>query len=125
MTTCTTHFVSPAALPPIPPSSGADTDSSWHSRPTVSFDPTLAGTAHSEPSRQQSRIVTSVQSALAAVEPFRRPPERRREARFPYPYPIHLTPYDAGGLPDAERTFVVIGKHLAPHGLDFYYCQPL
>ena len=77
MTTFTTHFVSPAALPPFSPSSGTDTDSSWHSRPTVSFDPTLAGTAHSEPSRQQSRIVTSVQSALVAVEPFRRPPERK------------------------------------------------
>ena len=34
---------------------------------------------------------------------MRRPPgggrrqERRRETRFPYPYPIHLTPYTADG----------------------------
>jgi hypothetical protein len=96
----------------------------------VAFDPRLAAparaeSARAEPARHQSRIVTSVESALAAVEPFRRPLERRREARFPYPYPIHLTPYGPEGLPDAERTFVVIGKHLAPHGLDFYYCQPL
>jgi hypothetical protein len=76
-------------------------------------------------SRRQDRIVSSVESALVAIEPFRRPMERRREARYPYPYPIHLTPFDERGRPDVDRTFVVIGKHLAPHGLDFYFSQPL
>src|SRR4051794_28054398 len=125
MTTCSTEFVSPGALLPAPSASTAETDSTWHRRKTVPFDPRLATPPRDEPSRQQSRIVTSVESALAAVEPFRRPIERRREARFPYPYPIHMTPYGQNGLPDAERSFVVIGKHLAPHGLDFYYGQPL
>jgi hypothetical protein len=130
MTTCSTDFVSPGAVLPAPPASTAETDSTWHRRKTVPFDPHLAappqpGSPRADSSRQPSRIVTSVESALAAVEPFRRPIERRREARFPYPYPIHMTPYGQDGLPDAERTFVVIGKHLAPHGLDFYYCQPL
>jgi hypothetical protein len=74
---------------------------------------------------RHKRIVASVESALAAIEPFQRPLERRREARYPYPYPIHLTPYGAGGRPDVDRTFVVIGKHLAPHGIDFYFSQPL
>lgn len=70
-------------------------------------------------------ISLSVEAALAAIEPFRRPLERRREARRPYPYPIHLTPFDSDGHPDVDRTVVVIGKHLAPHGLDFYCGQPL
>src|SRR6476660_4631922 len=75
--------------------------------------------------RRNDRVVHSVEAALSAIEPFRRPLERRREARRPYPYPIHLTPFDASGQPDVDRTLVVIGKHLAPHGLDFYCGQPL
>jgi hypothetical protein len=75
--------------------------------------------------RQAQRVADSVSAALAAVEPFHRAIERRREVRKPYPYPIHLTPLDASGQPEADRTFVVIGKHLAPHGLDFYGRHPL
>jgi hypothetical protein len=78
-----------------------------------------------ESSGPHDRIRSSVQSALAAIEPFRRPMERRLEARYPYPYPIHLTPLDNSGRPDVNRTFVVIGKHLAPHGIDFYCHSPL
>ena len=75
--------------------------------------------------RRHDAVVSSVRSALDAVEKFRRPLERRREARYPYPYPIHLTPFSRDGSPDVDRTFVVIGKHLAPHGIDFYFSQPL
>jgi len=75
--------------------------------------------------RQGDRIASAIRSALTAIEPSKRAVERRRESRHPYPYPIHLTPLDAGGRPAAERTFVVIGRHLAPHGLDFYCRQPL
>ena len=67
----------------------------------------------------------SVEAALVAIDPTRRTAERRRDARHAYPYPIHLTPYGDDGRPDARRTFVVIGKHLSPHGLDFYCRQPL
>jgi hypothetical protein len=74
---------------------------------------------------ERDAIFATVESAVAAVEPFRRPIERRREARYPYPYPIPLTPYLLDGSPDLERNFVVIGKHLAPHGIDFYCRQPL
>jgi hypothetical protein len=70
-------------------------------------------------------IVASIESAVAAVEQLTRPLERRREARYPYPYPVPLTPLGASGEPDVERTFVVIGKHLAPHGIDFYCKRPL
>jgi len=71
------------------------------------------------------RVAASVQSALWAIEPGRRAGERRRETRHPYPYPIHLTPYGENGRPQVDRTLVVIGKHLSPHGLDFYCRQPL
>jgi hypothetical protein len=91
--------------------------------PPVLSAPVNTGTG--DAGRRQDRVAISVAAALTAVEPFRRPLERRREARHPYPYPIHLTPFDSDGLPDVERTFVVIGKHLAPHGVDFYCTQPL
>jgi len=71
------------------------------------------------------RVAASVHSVLSAVEPAHRASERRREARYPYPYPIHLTPYGDSGRPRVERTFVVIGKHLSEHGLDFYCRAPL
>ena len=77
------------------------------------------------PGRRQDRIAQCVNSAMLAVEPVRRSVERRREARHPYPYPLHLTPLGADGQALAEETFVVIGKHLAPHGVDFYSPQPL
>jgi hypothetical protein len=74
---------------------------------------------------ERDAIYATIESAVAAVEPFRRSIERRREARYPYPYPIPLTPFLLDGTPDVERTFVVIGKHLAPHGIDFYCRHPL
>jgi hypothetical protein len=80
---------------------------------------------HGPEVNQHNPIEASIESAVAAVEAFRRPLERRREARYPYPYPVHLTPFGADGRPDVDRTFVVIGKHLAPHGIDFYCRQPL
>ena len=74
---------------------------------------------------RHDRVAKSVQSAFAALEPHGRALERRRERRLAYPYPIHLTPFDANGEPDPGRTFVVIGKHLAAHGIDFYCPQPV
>jgi hypothetical protein len=96
---------------------------------TCSFDTVLPGLLSSAPqadgSRQGERIAASVLSALMAVEFRRRGAERRRDSRHAYPYPIHLTPFGPDGKPDVERTFVVIGKHISPHGLDFYCRQPL
>jgi hypothetical protein len=74
---------------------------------------------------RRDAIAASIESAIAAVEPFRRSAERRREARYPYPYPVPLTPFLLDGTPDVQQTFVVIGKHLAPHGIDFYCRQPV
>jgi hypothetical protein len=79
----------------------------------------------SDAGRHRDWIMDSIQSALYAVEEAPPRLERRREARYPYPYPIHLTPYGADGQPDVKRTFVVIGKHLAAHGIDFYCPLPV
>jgi hypothetical protein len=96
--------------------------------PTLTLDPlrslNVALAEHSA-DEQLNRVVASVHSALSAVEPRQRTSERRREKRHPYPYPIHLTPYGDDGRPRPDRTFVVIGKHLSDHGLDFYCRQPL
>src|SRR5262245_3831637 len=75
--------------------------------------------------RRGDSIANFIESALAAIEPVPVLMERRRETRYPYPYPIHLTPFDAEGQPNVDRTFVVIGKHLAPHGIDFYCHAPI
>jgi hypothetical protein len=69
-------------------------------------------------------IMASIESAVAAVEQHSGL-ERRREARYPFPYPVPLTPFTEAGDPDTGRTFVVIGKHLAAHGIDFYCKRPL
>lgn len=96
---------------------------------TCSFDtvrPALPAPAIAADSDgQANRIAFSVQSAIFAVEPGRKSLERRRETRYAYPYPIHITPLDADGEPAVLRTFVVIGKHLSPHGVDFYFRLPL
>lgn len=96
---------------------------------TITLDPVRSATfvspAEGAAAPPPDRIAASVHSALAAIEPTRRTGERRREARHAYPYPIHLTPYGENGRPLVERTFVVIGKHLSDHGLDFYCRQPL
>jgi len=73
----------------------------------------------------RDRVAELVESALTAIEPTRRPVERRREARYPYPYPLHVTPVNSDGSAAVEETFVVVGKHLALHGVDFYSRQPL
>lgn len=50
--------------------------------------------------------------------------ERRRDKRFAFPRPIHLTPVDDTDRPVGE-TIVVLGKHLSEGGLDFYHEAPL
>src|SRR5262245_12916078 len=86
---------------------------------------TLATKPLAPPARRTDAIASTVASALAAVELVLRVVERRRESRYPYPSPLHLTPFGEDGLPEVLRTFVVIGKHLAPHGVDFYCGQPI
>ncbi|WP_425615145.1 hypothetical protein NA78x_005042 [Anatilimnocola sp. NA78] len=69
-------------------------------------------------------ISQQVQVALAGAQADRQI-ERRTETRHPYPYPIHMTPVDRDGHPLVDQTFVVVGKHVSNHGVDFYYAQPV
>ena len=51
--------------------------------------------------------------------------ERRRCLRVPFPYPIYLTPVDATGEVEHEKSFSVVGRQLSERGLDFYHNEPL
>jgi hypothetical protein len=62
---------------------------------------------------------------LSSRQTGRTHPERRRDRRYPFPYPIRLVPVTADGCtPDGDE-IVVLGKHLSEHGLDFYHRDPL
>lgn len=50
--------------------------------------------------------------------------ERRRNRRYPYAYPVYLTPLDERDEP-AGPTILVLGKQLSDGGLDFYYDEPI
>ncbi|HMC11400.1 MAG TPA: hypothetical protein VKH44_08925 [Pirellulaceae bacterium] len=91
----------------------------------AALDNGLVAALRAAASGRHDQIGSSVQAALLAVESRAPVLERRREARYPYPYPIHLTPFGASGQPEVDRTFVVIGKHIAPHGIDFYCRKPV
>lgn len=75
--------------------------------------------------RREDPIRETVQLALAGVHGERQLAERRRETRYAYPYPVHLTPVARSGEPNVAQTIVVLGKHLSDHGLDFYHREPL
>jgi hypothetical protein len=71
------------------------------------------------------RVRTRVWSLLAAVDPRGHRLEQRGDARYPYPYLVHLTPLGPGdGVPTGEPV-VVVGKHLSEHGFSFYHPKPL
>jgi hypothetical protein len=66
-----------------------------------------------------------VRQALAGPLAPRKLPERRRDQRHPYPYPIYLTPVGSDGETPAGPSLVVVGKHLSERGLDFYCHEPI
>ncbi|MCE9544907.1 MAG: hypothetical protein K8T25_05230 [Planctomycetia bacterium] len=66
-----------------------------------------------------------IQALILKLYPQGRNPERRREARFPFPYLIRLTPVGRDGQAPLGPTVVVVGKHISEHGLGFYYPAPL
>lgn len=82
------------------------------------------GLASAPTTAAQASVAARVESALVAAQ-GPRAPERRSAPRFPYPYPVYLTPLDAQGRPLSGQTLVVIGRHLSPQGLDFYCTCPL
>ena len=74
--------------------------------------------------RGEQAISVAVRSLLGNI-PLRIGGERRREHRFPFPYPIRLTPMTTDGTVSPAESVVVLGKHLTEHGVDFYYTEPL
>lgn len=79
-----------------------------------------------EPARGAADAVPGlVQQVLGAAGRGPRGHERRREQRTAYPYLIRLTPVGRDGATPVGEDVVVVGKHLSPHGLDFYHREPL
>jgi hypothetical protein len=76
-------------------------------------------------SPREERIRGQVRLVLYSPQRERLLPERRREWRQPFPYPVHLTPVDPDGKRLVDEMQVVIGKHLSELGFDFYHYQPL
>ena len=83
-----------------------------------------------EPSAmREEQIRVSVRLARARHGPTARREslqlERRRTAREPFPYPVHLTPLSRDHRPLEDQTIIVIGRHLSDQGLDFYYHEAI
>ena len=82
-------------------------------------------TTVAHPTSLDTKIRACVRLLMSNSELNRNANERRRDRRIAYPYPVYLTPLAANGHPLVEKTMVVIGKHLADRGLDFYHREPL
>jgi hypothetical protein len=88
----------------------------------------LAGSLERSAGQPQPRGDSSIESAIRSLLGSclsRRHSERRREQRFPFPYPVRLTPVATDGNVSPAESVVVLGKHLSEHGVDFYYNEPL
>ncbi len=70
-------------------------------------------------------IRTQVWALLTTLYPKNGLLERRRHARYPFPYLVHLTPTDDEGNAKPDGSLAVIGKHLSEKGLSFYHSQSL
>ena len=80
----------------------------------------------SGPQRHQCQILRCVQQMMGACSLGQSRIERRGDRRFPFPYVMQLSPAGTGSEIDtAEPTIFIVGKHLSPHGLDFYHHDPL
>ena len=73
--------------------------------------------------RREDSIGSVVEQALRNARPIHPGKERRREERYPYPYPIYLTPLNSPC--GRDETIVVIGRQLSLHGVDFYHRDPI
>ena len=78
-----------------------------------------------EESSLDDRVRSRVWNLLAAMDPQRGRLERRADARYPYPYLVHLTPVQPCGRKLAGEAVVVVGRHLSEHGITFYHPKPL
>ena len=77
------------------------------------------------PSGGDDSVASSVRAVLLGGRGELRAVERRQLPRFPYPYPVHLTPLDSADRPILDETIVVVGKLISEQGLDFYYRDPI
>jgi hypothetical protein len=76
-------------------------------------------------SSEDEEVHLQVWGLLGSLYPQHDIAERRKDARYPFPYLIHLTPVGADGVSPEGESIVVVGKHLSEQGLSFYHPQPL
>ena len=70
--------------------------------------------------------LSRIRGFLEALYPSgRMADERRSETRYPYPYPIYLTPVDEDGFTPMGESFSVLGKHISENGVGFYFPEPM
>ncbi len=71
------------------------------------------------------RVRARVWNLLAAMAPQGHRSEKRADARYPYPYLVHLTPVQPCGEMQSGEAVVVVGRHLSERGITFYHPKPL
>jgi hypothetical protein len=70
-------------------------------------------------------VAVVIRRAIAARQPMDRRLDQRRDARYPYPYPLTLLPIDSAMTADHQGLIPAIGKQLTLRGIDFYTTRPL
>lgn len=85
----------------------------------------LCNQGRGTPQNADSESLTDAVGRVIAYSRSGRVSERRKRERFPYPFPVQLTPVTSTLEPIIAQSFVVIGKFLSTEGFDFYSLQPL
>jgi hypothetical protein len=85
---------------------------------------------HFEPLKEQSgeiseQVWKDILKLLTEAYPREGLLERRRDARYPFPFPVYLTPVGEDGLTPSGESVVAAGKDLSESGLGFYHAVPL
>ena len=72
-----------------------------------------------------NEVRTQVWGLLSTLYPKLDLVERRHEARYPFPYLIHLAPVRDDGVTPCGEGLAVVGKHMSQRGLSFFHPKPL
>lgn len=70
-------------------------------------------------------VRAQVWGLLTSLYPERSFVERRRDARYPFPYLIQIVPVGTEGTAPAGEAIAVVGRHLSAQGLGFFHPKPL
>lgn len=77
------------------------------------------------PAQGELAMRGQVRALLSLLYPAGNVVERRRDARYPFPFLVTLLPLGPHGLAPVGPEVVVAGKQLSERGLGFYHPAPL